>query len=89
MSHRYELRYSNTARKGIKHLDGPVRKRVRAALEALADDPRPRGCTRVKGQADMWRIRVGEYRIRYEVDDNVLIVLVLKVASRDRFYDDL
>jgi mRNA interferase RelE/StbE len=37
----------------------------------------------------MWRIRVGEYRIRYAVDDGVLIVLVLKVASRDGFYDDL
>lgn len=89
MSRRYELRYTHTARKGIKNLDGPIRKRVRQALEALADDPRPHGCTKVKGQADMWRIRVGDYRIRYEVEDGVLVVLVLKVASRDGFYDDL
>ncbi len=37
----------------------------------------------------MWRIRVGEYRVLYEIDDGVLTILVLKVASRDGFYDDL
>ncbi|WP_227014637.1 MULTISPECIES: type II toxin-antitoxin system RelE family toxin [Nocardiopsis] len=89
MSGRYVLQYTNTARKGIKRLDGSVRKRVRAAIEALADDPRPNGCVQVKGHPDMWRIRVGGYRIRYELDDGVLVVLVLKVAPRGGFYDDL
>ncbi|NYH53892.1 mRNA interferase RelE/StbE [Nocardiopsis arvandica] len=89
MSGRYVLQYTNTARKGIKRLDGSVRKRVRAAIEALADDPRPNGCVQVKGHPDMWRIRVGDYRIRYELDDGVLVVLVLKVAPRGGFYDDL
>ncbi|WP_239646218.1 type II toxin-antitoxin system RelE family toxin [Nocardiopsis valliformis] len=66
-----------------------MRKRVQAALTALSKDPRPRGCVKIKGQALMWRIRVGEYRVLYEIDDGVLTILVLKVASRDGFYDDL
>lgn len=89
MSRRYELQYTHTARKGIKNLDGSVRKRVRQAIEALADDPRPSGCVQIKGNPGMWRIRVGDYRIRYGVDDGVLVVLVLKVAPRGGFYDDL
>lgn len=89
MSHRYELQYTHTARKGIKKLDGSVRQRIRTAIEALAEDPRPAGCVQIKGHTDMWRIRVGDYRIRYAVDDGVLVVLLLKVASRGGFYDDL
>ncbi|MEU3309757.1 type II toxin-antitoxin system RelE family toxin [Nocardiopsis sp. NPDC055551] len=86
---RYELRYTHAARKGIKNLDGSVRKRVRRAIEALAENPRPEGRVQIKGQTDMWRIRVGGYRIRYEIDDDVLVVLLLKVAPRGGFYDDL
>lgn len=86
---RYELHYTHTARKGIKKLDGSVRQRIRTAIESLAEEPRPSGCVQIKGHTDMWRIRVGDYRIRYAVDDGVLVVLVLKVASRGGFYDDL
>ncbi|GAA1467153.1 type II toxin-antitoxin system RelE/ParE family toxin [Nocardiopsis exhalans] len=89
MSREYALQYTNTARKGIKNLDGSVRRRVRRAIEALAHDPRPSGCVQIKGHTDMWRVRVGDYRIRYAIDDGVLVVLVLKVASRGGFYDDL
>ena len=89
MSRRYELRYTHVARKGIRNLDGSVRKRMLKAIEALAEDPRPSGCVPIKGQVDMWRIRVGDYRVRYEVDDDVLVVLMLKVAPRGGFYDDL
>ena len=89
VSRRYELKYTGTALKGIKKLDGSARQRVRKAIEALAEDPRPSGSVQVKGHADMWRIRVGGYRVRCTIDDGVLVVLVLKVASRGGFYDDL
>ncbi|WP_223809259.1 type II toxin-antitoxin system RelE family toxin [Nocardiopsis listeri] len=89
MSHRYELQYTGTALKDIKKLDGSARHRVRKVIEALAEDPRPSGSVPIKGHVDMWRIRVGGYRIRYTIDDGVLVVLILKVASRGGFYDDL
>lgn len=89
MSHRYGLQYTSTALKGIKKLDGSSRRRIRKAIEALAEDPRPSGSVPIKGHVDMWRIRVGDYRIRYTINDGVLVVLVLKVASRGGFYDDL
>lgn len=89
MSRKYELEYTRTALKDIKNLDGSNRKRIRRAIEMLAEDPRPSGCIQLKGCSGMWRIRVGDHRIRYRIDDGVLTILVLKVAPRGGFYDDL
>jgi mRNA interferase RelE/StbE len=59
--------------------------RVDRAILALADDPRPPGCTRLRGRTD-WRIRVGDYRIVYGTDDERRVVEILHVAHRREVY---
>jgi mRNA interferase RelE/StbE len=56
------------------------------AIEALAVTPRPPGCTSLKGYANVWRIRVGNYRICYQIDDGKLIILVITISTRDDVY---
>jgi mRNA interferase RelE/StbE len=84
----YEVRFSNTARKGLRRLRGKDRERVTLAAEALGENPRPRGARLVEGTPFL-RIRSGNYRIIYEVRDNVLLVLVVRVAHRKDAYRNL
>jgi mRNA interferase RelE/StbE len=55
-------------------------------VEALAGDPRPQGCEKLEGVRDLYRVRVGEYRVVYQVSDNILLVLVVRVAHRRDVY---
>lgn len=56
------------------------------AIEALAEDPRPPSCIRLKGYSDVWRVRVGNYRVCYQIDDGKLVVLVITISTRDDVY---
>jgi mRNA interferase RelE/StbE len=59
--------------------------RVRDAIAALADDPRPPGCLKLAGR-DGWRIRIGSYRVVYEIDDSNHVLTVLHVGHRRDIY---
>lgn len=61
-------------------------RRVVARLEALAEEPRPHGCRKLRGQDDLYRIRIGDYRAIYSIVDNRLIVLVVAVGHRRDIY---
>jgi mRNA interferase RelE/StbE len=61
------------------------RQRIVDRIQKLADDPRPPGCKKISGR-DLYRIRQGSFRIVYSVRDDVLIVLVVKVADRKEVY---
>jgi mRNA interferase RelE/StbE len=67
--------------------DAKLKKRLDDAIEALSDDPRPQGCRKLAGTSDRYRIRVGDYRIIYRVDDGKVTVLVLVVGHRREVYD--
>ena len=82
----YEIRIKASALKAIKKLGKQIRGRIVARIVELADDPRPRGCTGLSGPGPFYRVRVGDYRIIYEVEDDVLVVLVLKVGHRRDVY---
>jgi mRNA interferase RelE/StbE len=66
-----------------------IRRRILQALVALENDPRPPGCQKLKGNDDLYRIRVGDYRIVYSVDDDGRIIIVLVAAHRRDVYRDL
>ncbi|HUG50376.1 MAG TPA: type II toxin-antitoxin system RelE/ParE family toxin [Terrimesophilobacter sp.] len=57
------------------------------AIGALAEEPRPHGCKALKGYPGVWRIRIGNYRVCYEVDDGKLTVLVITISTRDDVYE--
>lgn len=77
------------ARRAIKTLAGLQRKeqqRVRAAIDLLADEPRPPGCVAIAGEPHAYRVRVGVYRIVYEVVDDRLVVQVVRIGHRRDVY---
>lgn len=82
---KYRVGVSRRAAKVVTALEKPLRRRILAAIDALADDPRPPGCKKLVGQ-DGWRIRVGDYRIVYETHDQVLLVVVVDVGHRSEIY---
>ncbi|WP_236793854.1 type II toxin-antitoxin system RelE/ParE family toxin [Amycolatopsis sp. GM8] len=86
MSDPYGIEWRPAARKELDRLDRPVRARILRKIAALADDPRPHGVVRLTGTSDLWRIRIGDYRVVYTIEDNRLIVTVVRVAPRGAVY---
>ena len=82
----YAIEWRPSARKDVRRLDPQVRRRVIEAIEALADDPRPAGSVTLTGSPGWRRIRIGGYRVIYDVNDRALVVLVLRVGSRGEVY---
>jgi mRNA interferase RelE/StbE len=81
----YRLTIPKRVSKRMEKLPTEVYDRVDGAILALANDPRPPGCTRLRGRDD-WRIRVGDYRIVYGIDDERRVVEILAVAHRRDVY---
>lgn len=82
----YKIEFSPAAARQLRKLDGSARRRVQAAVELLADEPRPTGAKKLVGGDGEWRVRTGDYRIVYEIYDGVLLVLVLAVGHRRDIY---
>jgi mRNA interferase RelE/StbE len=70
------------AARQMRKFDPQVRRQTQAALELLSSDPRPPAATQLVGGAGEWRVRTGDYRIVYEIEDEELLVLVLRVGHR-------
>jgi mRNA interferase RelE/StbE len=84
---RYAVRVSRSAQKDIRSLDGAVRGRVIRALRALETDPRPVGCRKLVGAQNRWRVRVGDYRVIYVVDDAGRVIEIVAVRHRSKAYE--
>ena len=82
----YAIRYRPPARKALSKLDKPIARRLLGDIEKLAKDPHPPGCIQLQGGAGELRIRVGDYRIVYDVYDTELVILVLRVGHRREIY---
>ena len=81
----YTVKLIPKAEKKLDSFQADLRDRIFDALEGLKSDPRPPGCKKLKG-LNVYRIRVGGYRVIYEIHDDVLIVLVIRVAHRRDAY---
>lgn len=82
----YRIEWRPRARKAFLALDKPVRRRIGEAVEALAADPRPAAAKMITGAHGVLRIRVGDYRVLYTIDEGQLIVLVLDAGHRSEIY---
>lgn len=82
----YRIELAPAALRQIRKLDKPARLRIQAAIELLADNPRPHGAKKLVGGKGEWRVRTGNYRAIYEIDDGVLMVLVLAAGHRREIY---
>ena len=81
----YELQILRRAQRSLARLPEREYERVRDAIRTLADEPRPPGCRKLTGR-DGWRIRIGQYRVIYEIDDAARIVTVLDIGHRRDVY---
>jgi mRNA interferase RelE/StbE len=81
----YRVEIDRRARKALAGMHPVARARVLAAVTTLGEDPRPPGAIQLKG-SPTWRVRVGDYRIIYDIDDGVLTVLVLDLGHRREIY---
>jgi len=84
----YAVTFSRTARKELEHLPQQLVERIFPKIEALALLPRPSGCKKLKGAQNLWRIRVGDYRVVYSLDDSRRGVDIIAVRHRSEAYRD-
>lgn len=82
----YRVTYVASAAKALRKLDRQTARRILEALNALADDPRPPGCIKLQGGEGELRIRIGDCRVVYDVVDDELVVLILRVGHRREVY---
>lgn len=85
----YRIEVARAAARQLRKLDPQARRRVQAAVELLAEEPRPAGARKLVGGAGEWRVRTGEYRIVYEIHDQVLLILAPAVGHRRDIYKGL
>jgi mRNA interferase RelE/StbE len=86
----YEIEWTAPALRELRKLDRQIARRVVLAVSKLALDPRPAGTRELVGQpAGVRRLRVGDYRVIYQIEDDRLVVAVVRVAHRREAYRDL
>jgi mRNA interferase RelE/StbE len=81
---RYRVVVNDKADKQFQKLDHSAQRRIMLALAKLEENPRPDGVKRLKGSADRWRIRLGDWRILYRIEDGRLIILVIAIGHRSK-----
>jgi len=82
----YEVFISRKARRGIRKLAAKERPRIFEAIKSLGEEPRPKGCKKIQGAERTWRIRVGDYRIIYDIEDQIRVLTLEQVVYRKDAY---
>ena len=84
----YQINITMHALKEISSLPNKVSKQISLTIDNLAENPRPTGCKKLKGAKDyLWRIRVGDYRVIYSIEEEVKIIDIKKVGHRKDIYE--
>ena len=87
MNSLYTVILTRRARKDIDSLDKQTIKRVSSVIDSLELEARSAGCLKVKSEESLWRVRVGDYRIGYEINDATQEVTIIRIGHRSEFYD--
>lgn len=82
----YTIIVPKTVQKQLDTLPDDIYERIAVKIQQLADDPRPDGVVKMKGADNEYRIRIGDYRVRYEINDKELIILLLQCKHRRDVY---
>jgi len=82
----YRVLLERGAEKDLSRLSSEIHERIIAAIQALRNNPRPPGCRKLTGSKNDWRIRVGDYRVLYEIADEIRVVRVNRVRHRREVY---
>lgn len=82
----YQVEITPAAKRQIKKLVKQTQELIIQRLEQLAENPRPPGVLKMEGEENLYRVRIGDYRIIYEIQDRVLLIVVVKVGHRGDVY---
>jgi mRNA interferase RelE/StbE len=85
----YQVEITREALRALSKLDKPIRRRVQSAIDELQADPRPHGAIALQGLSGAYRIRIGDYRVIYTINDDKLVVVVVDLAHLREIYRDL
>jgi mRNA interferase RelE/StbE len=82
----YAITFARSARRELETFDASIVRRVISKIDALTQDPRPSGSRKLQGEQNLWRIRIGDYRVVYSVDDRQRIVDIVRIRHRREAY---
>ena len=82
----YRIELTPAALRQLEALPKKIQVRIAGRIDKLKSDPRPSGCVKLRDSDDIYRIRVGDYRILYKIRDNALLIIVVKVGKRGQIY---
>jgi len=83
----YIITFARSARKELDSLSIQISSRIDPEINALANNPRPSGCVKLKGRQNQWRIRIGNYRVIYSIDDETFTIKIMEVGHRGDVYE--
>ncbi len=84
----YSITFTKAAKRQFDKLPRPAKQRLGDAIEQLTRDPRPTGVVKLSGEDGLYRVRAGDYRAVYQIQDECLLILVVKVGHRREVYRD-
>lgn len=82
----YSIEFDKSVKKTLSKLPNEIIKKLLDTIVKLADDARPNGCKKLQSNGDYYRIKVGNYRIIYEINDGELLILVVEIGHRKEVY---
>ena len=82
----YSVQIIGAARREMRRIDHSQQERIRAAIRALETEPRPHGYRKMTGSEDLYRIRVGDYRVIYQIQEEQLVILIVRIRHRREAY---
>lgn len=85
----YEVNISEVAKDFLRNIDKADAKRIGKKIDKLGENPRPHGVEKLSGEENIYRVRSGDYRIVYQIEDKILYVLILKIGHRKEVYRKL
>lgn len=83
----YSVSLTRSAQKEIRALNGPIRARIVGSIRSLILEPRPHGCRKLAGSINRWRIRIGDYRVIYSIDDEGRLIEIVAARHRGKAYE--
>jgi mRNA interferase RelE/StbE len=82
----YSISFARSARKELERFPGALADRILTKIETLAKNPRPAGVIKLQGQTNLWRMRVGDYRVVYSIEDDAVKIEILIIRHRRDVY---
>jgi mRNA interferase RelE/StbE len=82
----YSIVFKKAAEKGLAAVNPRDRQRIAAAIDQLATTPRPHGCEKLSGPESLWRIRIGDFRVIYQIEDRMVTITVVRIGNRRDVY---